>query len=127
MPDYVGVLPKMLKPFIARFNDVMDSVRLRLMGPNLLGDIPQVPLRCERKPAIGHAAKLSLQFVGKANQGDIEFASNEYEPKEVKKTASEIAESISHRNSLFITSLENDGVPISDLIREIEQHLNAAG
>lgn len=41
----------MLKRSVAKFNDVMeylvDSVRLRLIGPHLLGDIPQIPLPCK--------------------------------------------------------------------------------
>ena len=41
---------------LAKFNDVMeslvDSVRLRLLGPHLLGDIPRIPLPCTLDEAL---------------------------------------------------------------------------
>jgi hypothetical protein len=46
----------MLKRLTALFNQgmerVVDSVRLRLVGPSLLGDIVQIPLRCGLEEAL---------------------------------------------------------------------------
>ncbi|QDV59049.1 hypothetical protein [Rosistilla oblonga] len=56
-PVMPAVLPlKMLNRLITKFNDVMehlvDAVRLRLIGPHLLGDIPQIPLPCKLDDAL---------------------------------------------------------------------------